>query len=118
MNRASRPVVGKVLGLNPNAVTLTHPNKWVFLMQMFTVYILYSEILNGFYIGYTAQDVQERLRKHLANHKGHTAKAKDWVIAYIENFQTKQEAMQREKQLKSWKSNIRITKLINRNLNE
>ncbi|MGE8553537.1 MAG: GIY-YIG nuclease family protein [Chryseobacterium jejuense] len=45
-------------------------------------YILYSESLEKYYIGHSCDDLQERLRKHLANHKGFTSKAKDWIIVY------------------------------------
>ena len=85
---------------------------------MFTTYILYSEQLNKFYIGFTSDSVNLRLQKHLANHKGFTAKAKDWLIVYTENFNTKQQAMKREKQLKAWKSNVRLRELIRRSSTE
>ena len=75
-------------------------------------YILYSKILDKFYIGHTAENLEERLRKHLSNHKGFTAKSKDWEIIYSEKFETKSEAYKREMQIKSWKSKIKITKLI------
>jgi putative endonuclease len=79
---------------------------------MFTTYIIFSETLQKFYIGFTSGDVNTRIYKHLANHKGFTAKAKDWAIVYSEQFTTKSEALAREKQLKSWKSNIRIREFI------
>jgi putative endonuclease len=85
---------------------------------MFTVYILFSPSLNRYYIGFTADAVTERLAKHLSNHNGFTSKAKDWIIAYTENYITKSEAMYREKQLKNWKSQERIKQLINRNSTE
>ncbi len=81
---------------------------------MFTTYILYSDKMDKFYIGYTSVKIEARLQMHLANHKGFTAKAKDWRIFYAEQFATKAAAMQREKQLKAWKSNIRIRELISR----
>jgi putative endonuclease len=40
-------------------------------------YILYSKELNQYYIGHTSESLEERLRKHLSNHTGFTAKAKD-----------------------------------------
>ncbi len=81
---------------------------------MFTTYILHSKLLDKFYIGYTGDDLQVRLVKHLANHKGFTAKAKDWTIVHTEIFTSKKEAMQREKQLKGWKNITRIKELIDR----
>ena len=81
---------------------------------MYAVYILYSQELNKFYIGFTGDAVHIRLAKHLAHHKGFTSKAKDWKIVHVENYENKQEAMMREKQLKNWKSKTRIQELINR----
>ena len=78
---------------------------------MFYVYILHSEILNSFYVG-TSANVEERLKRHLSNHKGYTAKAKDWIVVYTETFETKTEALNREKKIKSWKSKSMIEKLI------
>ncbi len=79
---------------------------------MFTVYILFSETTAKFYIGFTSKPVEERLRKHLSNHSGFTAKTKDWKIVHTEQFENKSEALQREKEIKNWKSKSRILKLI------
>jgi len=68
---------------------------------MFTVYVLYSAKYNQIYIGFTS-DLPNRFLSHneLAT-KGHTIKYRPWVIAHTEEYQTKKEAMLREKQLKS-----------------
>ena len=79
---------------------------------MFKCYILYSESLDKYYIGHTGENLDERLRKHLSNHSGFTSKSKDWSILYFENFEEKSLAYQRELQIKSWKSKIKIRKLI------
>jgi putative endonuclease len=34
----------------------------------FKVYILFSVIKNKYYVGYTGEDLKERLRKHNSNH--------------------------------------------------
>ena len=81
-------------------------------MQIFTVYILFSTTLNKYYIGYTGQSIQHRLNHHLANHKGFTAKAKDWEVVYTQNFDTKKEAMNEEKRLKALKNKIRLQQFI------
>ncbi|ASW74436.1 excinuclease ABC subunit C [Chryseobacterium piperi] len=59
-------------------------------------YILFSKSLNKYYIGHSYEELQERLRKHLSNHKGFTAKVKDWNIVYYEIFNYKSEAYERE----------------------
>jgi putative endonuclease len=84
---------------------------------LYFVYILYSVKLDQYYIG-SVQDVSERLKKHLANHKGFRGKVKDWQVKLIEEFGTKTEAMTREAQLKRWKNRARIEALIEKNMVE
>ncbi len=75
-------------------------------------YILYSKTLNKFYVGHSCETLQERLKKHLSDHKGFTSKAKDWEIIYFEEFNSKSYAYRRELEIKSWKSSSKIQKLI------
>jgi putative endonuclease len=89
--------------LNPDAVTQREvvPFKGnLFFIITATVYILYSPTLQKFYVGFTTGNVAERLNKHLANHKGFTAKAKDWTIVHTEEYPDKPSAMQREREIK------------------
>ncbi|MCK9481408.1 MAG: GIY-YIG nuclease family protein [Bacteroidia bacterium] len=79
---------------------------------MFSVYIIFSNVLNRFYCGFTAGDVRVRLNKHLSKHKGYTARAKDWVLVFCEKCYNKEDALIREKEIKSWKSKTRIQELI------
>jgi putative endonuclease len=78
----------------------------------FTVYILFSNTINKYYVGFTADDMQERLRKHNSNHKGFTGRKADWVVVYKELFSTKAAALKREKEIKKWKSRKMIEQLI------
>ncbi|GAB5552695.1 MAG: hypothetical protein Sapg2KO_22860 [Saprospiraceae bacterium] len=55
---------------------------------------------------------QLRLKKHLSNHKGFTAKAKDWTLFHTEVFDTLELARKRELQIKKWKSKKMILNLI------
>ncbi|SRR5258705_12726207 len=75
------------------------------------VYILYSAHLDLYYIGFS-EDPENRLNKHLSDHKGFTSRTKDWKIVHKEIFQQKSEALKRERQLKAWKNKIRIKELI------
>ncbi len=75
-------------------------------------YILYSESLDKYYIGHSCEDLQERLRKHLSDHKGFTAKVKDWRLVYTEEFNSKADAYHREREIKAWKSKVKIQKFI------
>ena len=76
------------------------------------LYILYSATLDKFYIGATSDILKERIRRHLSDHKGFTAAAKDWRLVYSEQFNDFREAHKRETQIKSWKSKAMISKLI------
>jgi len=77
---------------------------------MFYTYVIYSASRDRYYVGSTS-NLQERLLKHNANHKGFTGKAGDWKIVHSEEFASKTEALTREKQIKSWKSRKMIEKL-------
>ncbi|MDF1546835.1 MAG: GIY-YIG nuclease family protein [Bacteroidales bacterium] len=68
---------------------------------MFTTYVLYSPSHNKIYIGFTSS-LQGRLESHnIYAKKGWTIKFRPWELLYFEEFETKGEAMQREKELKS-----------------
>ena len=62
-------------------------------------YILFSTSANKYYVGHTTEAIEERLRKHNANHKGFTGK-----VVFTENFPSKQLAYAREREVKNWKS--------------
>ena len=67
---------------------------------MFTVYILFSEQLQKHYVGYTSNNVEKRLLEHLYNHKGFTAKAKDWKITFKSSLNSKSNAIALENKIK------------------
>ena len=75
-------------------------------------YILHSYCLDKYYIGHTCDKIEERVRKHNTNHKGFTGKANDWIVKLTEKYPTKQQAYQRERQVKAWKSRTAIENLI------
>jgi putative endonuclease len=75
-------------------------------------YILFSPKANKFYVGHTTESTEERTRKHNSNHKGFTGRYQDWTLVYQETFPSKQLAYAREREVKSWKSRLRIQKLI------
>ena len=66
-----------------------------------TVYVLYSETYDKIYIGRTT-NLPERFKSHnKLGKKGWTIKFRPWRIVHTEEFATKAEAIQREKELKS-----------------
>lgn len=69
-------------------------------------------MVNKFYVGYTGDDIMERLRRHNSNHKGYTGTYSDWEIMYTEIYPTQQEALLREKAIKSKKSRKYIEMLV------
>ncbi|HMG67373.1 MAG TPA: GIY-YIG nuclease family protein [Chitinophagaceae bacterium] len=80
---------------------------------MWTFYILYSLLLDRYYVGFTGDQIIERLRRHNSNHKGFTGGAGDWKVVYSESYSTEEQAYNREREVKEWKSRKLIEKLIN-----
>jgi putative endonuclease len=63
-------------------------------------YVIYSDGYNRFYKGH-CENLEERLKQH--NH-GHTASTKPfipWKVVYYEEYQSRMEAVKREKYFKS-----------------
>ena len=81
----------------------------------YVVYILQSESTGRYYIGYT-DNMERRLRQH--NDPGYQSTKTTkrfpgpWNVVYSEMFDSRSEAMIREKQLKSWKSRVRVAQLV------
>ncbi len=78
----------------------------------YSVYIIYSASKDKYYIGFTGDELDQRIRKHNSNHKGFTGLTGDWKLMHFESYDEKYMAIKREKELKSWKSRMRIKKLI------
>ena len=85
---------------------------------MFFTYVLYSEKYDKIYTGYTS-DLDNRIKSHnvLAT-KGWTIRYRPWKLLYYEKFPSKQEAIVREKELKSHQGRNFIRSLIRNNSNE
>lgn len=80
--------------------------------DLYFVYIIYSPKINQFYIGST-NDLEARLRHHNSGATPSTKKGSpEWIIRYIEDFQTKSDALKREIQIKRKKSRKYIDFLI------
>lgn len=78
----------------------------------FYVYILFSISRDAYYVGYTGDDLKERIRQHNSNHNTARGHIGEWMLMYFETFYIKADAMKREKQIKKWKSRKLIQKLI------
>jgi putative endonuclease len=75
------------------------------------MYIIYSQKLDKYYIGYTS-DIKSRIIKHNRKSKAFSNLGRPWTLVYSEQYESKKEAMDREKQLKNWKNRQRLEMLI------
>ncbi|MFQ3588472.1 MAG: GIY-YIG nuclease family protein [Fimbriimonadaceae bacterium] len=80
---------------------------------MWRVYILRSRSTGRFYVGCTDR-IDRRLAEHNAGQTPSTRGRGPWELAYAETFGTRREALERERQIKSWKSHRSIQELIDR----
>ncbi len=75
----------------------------------YTVYILYSEQKDRYYVGQT-EDVHKRLKEHIIRKNLGT---NDWKIVFTEIFETRVLAIRREAEIKSKKRRSYIEALMN-----
>ena len=83
-------------------------------MNNFFVYILYSQFLDKYYVGYTS-DLEKRIFEHNNGISSFTAKSSDWVLKYSVAYPDREAAMAREKEIKNKKSRKYIEWLIKSN---
>src|SRR5690606_41276285 len=84
----------------------------LFFFVMCTVFILFSISCGTFYVGYPGVFTAPTRRTSNLNHKGFTGKSGDWTLVYSEQYDVKESATFRERQIKGWKSRKLIEKLI------
>jgi len=77
----------------------------------YSVYILFSEKLNKYYIGQT-ENIEVRLNNHNEGLSDFTRRGIPWRLVYVENYSTRAEAQARELQIKNKKSRKYIEFLI------
>jgi len=78
---------------------------------MYTVYILFSESIDRYYVGYT-NDLERRLSEHNRKKGKYTDAGIPWEVVHTEIFELKTEAKEREKYIKSRKSRRYIEEII------
>jgi len=69
--------------------------------SMYFVYIIKSKFDDSLYYGFTGQDVFDRLEDHNKGDCDYTAKHRPWKLIWFAGFETKQQAMDFERYLKS-----------------
>ena len=84
-----------------------------FLIVDHVVYILYSKRSNRNYTGYTTSLI-DRFRSHNIFGKDGTAKYRPWIVVHVEFYQTKKEAISKEKYYKSGRGSINKNEIIKR----
>ncbi len=75
------------------------------------VYILKSKEFNRYYIGVTT-NITERVSRHNQGRNRSTKPYKPWDLIHTEEFDSKTEALKRERQIKSYKGGNAFKKLI------
>ena len=78
---------------------------------MYTVYILYSQTLHRYYVGYT-NNLERRIAEHNRKKGKYTDRGIPWGLVYTETFPDKLSAMNREKEIKKRKSRQYIESLV------
>jgi putative endonuclease len=69
-------------------------------MEWYYVYVLKSEFDASWYIGYTS-DLKKRISEHNSGKTITTSKKMPWTLIYCEASKSKEDAIAREKYLKS-----------------
>jgi len=75
-------------------------------MEEYVVYILKSLSSDKHYVGYTYSLVSRFKSHNELGKKGFTVRYRPWQVIYIEFYNSKKEAMNREKFLKSGKGRV------------
>ena len=66
---------------------------------MFTVYIIYSSVIDKFYTGQT-QDIERRLEEHNRGKTSFSAKGMPWTLVFSKECSSRSEALKLEKLIK------------------
>jgi putative endonuclease len=70
-------------------------------MNEFVVYILHSAQHQKIYIGYTSNLIQRFYSHNFLSKKGYTSRFRPWIVIHVDFFDSKKNALAREKFLKS-----------------
>jgi putative endonuclease len=78
---------------------------------MYTFYVIQSIPTGKLYKGHTA-DIDLRLKHHNQGKTRSTKSGRPWKVIHIEEFKTRQEAIEREKESKTRKGGRELHKLL------
>jgi putative endonuclease len=79
--------------------------------MVYSVYILFSTLLNRYYIGHT-HNLLQRVEQHNAGRTPSTKPGRPWNLVYHEIYPDKSSASRRELEIKKMKSRKYIENLI------
>ena len=79
----------------------------------FYTYIIESQTSGKLYIGQT-NDLEDRIDRHNSNQNKYTKGKGPFKLLHFEMFETRSEAVQLERKLKSWKNSTRVRSWITR----
>ena len=79
---------------------------------MYTVYVLHSQKFDKIYIGYSSNFAERFLSHNKLGKKGWTIQFRPWRLIHSETYDSKEEAIKREKELKSGKGREWIRNII------
>ena len=82
-----------------------------FIGMPYFTYILQSETTDSLYIGST-NNIEDRLIRHNGGRNKYTKNRGPWILLFAVSFESRSEAMRLEKELKSWKSSVRVLQWI------
>ena len=88
--------------------TRNHPENYFY---MHYVYILQSKKDGKYYIGYTS-NLESRLAYHNSGQQRSTKHRIPFEMVYFEKYETRREALKREKEIKSYKGGNAFCKLL------
>jgi putative endonuclease len=77
----------------------------------FHLYILQSAFSGRYYTGQT-KDLPARIAYHNANYSKSLKNRGPWTLVYSEVFESRADAVRRERQIKSWKDRAMIEQLV------
>jgi putative endonuclease len=79
---------------------------------MYFTYVLYSKGFDKIYVGFSSELTSRLISHNDKRNTGWSSRYQPWELLYSEEHPTKSEAMQREKQLKSFRGREFIRELI------
>ncbi len=82
-----------------------------FTRRMYTVYILQSQKTGRYYIG-QSENIVGRLVLHNAGRVRTTSSGIPWRLVQSEQYQTRSDAMKREREIKLYKGGVLFKKLL------